>query len=245
MNELVIALMGSGEFDPWAAEVDRWLLDRSRTGDGRVLILPTASASEGDEVFEFWASKGLEHYDGMGVVAEVVPLKTREDAARPDFVGKLSEASVVFFSGGNPADLAATLRDTPFWRALLEALDRGLAYAGCSAGVACLGDNAPDSSVREFSDALWKPGLGMFANVILGPHWDALDSFLPGLTRFIIDSVPPGCRLFAIDEDTAAVGDGADWTVIGSGGAHIMLDGEWQHVPAGGVVTMPLTSAAP
>ncbi len=240
----MIALMGSGEFDPWAAEVDHWLLDRARTGDGRVLILPTASASEGDDVFEFWASKGLEHYGRMEVPAEVVPLKTREDAARPDFVGKLSDASVVFFSGGNPADLAATLRDTPFWRALLEALDHGLAYAGCSAGVACLGDDAPDSSVRDFSDALWKPGLGMFANVMLGPHWDALDSFVPGLTQFIIDSVPPGRRLFAIDENTAVVGDGAEWTVIGSGGAHIMLDGEWQHVLAGGVVTVQLTSAA-
>ena len=242
MNDLVIALMGSGEFDPWAEPVDRWLLAHSRTGDGRVLILPSASASEGDDVFDFWASKGLEHYRGMGVAAEVVPLKTREDAARPELVGKLAEASVVFFSGGNPADLSATLRDTPFWSQLVGAMARGIAYGGCSAGVACLGENAPDSSVRDFSNALWKPGLGLFQNVILGPHWDALDSFLPGLTQFIVDSVPPGCRLVAIDENTAVVGDGTSWSVMGSGNVHIMRDGDWQHVRAGDTIMVPLTS---
>ena len=37
------------------------------TGDGRVLILPTASAKEGDEVFDGWGSKGLEHFDSLGI----------------------------------------------------------------------------------------------------------------------------------------------------------------------------------
>ena len=47
------ALMGSGEFQPWSRDVDVWALDHV-TGDGRVLVLPTASAPEGDEVFSEW-----------------------------------------------------------------------------------------------------------------------------------------------------------------------------------------------
>jgi hypothetical protein len=35
------ALLGSGEFEPWSAAVDRWALGEAE-GDGRVLILPTA-----------------------------------------------------------------------------------------------------------------------------------------------------------------------------------------------------------
>ena len=46
-------LLGSGEFQPWSGEVDEWVLSRV-TGDGRVLVLPTASAPEGDEVFSRW-----------------------------------------------------------------------------------------------------------------------------------------------------------------------------------------------
>jgi len=62
--------MGSGEFEPWSAEMDRQVLDRAN-GDGRVLILPTASAKEGDEVFDGWAAKGLAHYSSLGIPAEV------------------------------------------------------------------------------------------------------------------------------------------------------------------------------
>jgi len=233
----VFALLGSGEFLPWSAEVDRWVLERA-SGDGRVLILPTASAKEGDEVFDGWASKGLAHYEAAGIPAEVVRLKTREDAARPDFVERVEAASVAYFSGGNPAFLSSTIRDTPFWTALRAAMDRGLAYVGCSAGVACLGDQAPDSDAREFGDDLWQPGLGVFPGVWFGPHWDALDSYVPGLTGFIVASVPAGRTLLAIDEDTAVVGDGDEWSVVGVSGAHVYRDGYWSHHVRGASFTL-------
>ena len=34
-NGLSFALLGSGEFEPWTEDVDRWLLDRA-TGNGTV-----------------------------------------------------------------------------------------------------------------------------------------------------------------------------------------------------------------
>jgi len=238
MTGRAFALMGSGEFDPWAEPVDRWLLEHSR--HGRALILPTASAPEGDDVFDMWAGKGIEHYRRMGAPAEVVPLKTREDAARPEFLAKLGDASAVFFSGGNPASLAEILADTPFWKTLLWEMDRGLGYGGCSAGVACLPDLAPDSGITGLDEAVWKPGLRLFTKVVFMPHWDALDSFLPGLTDFVIRSVPEGCSLFAIDENTAVVGDGSSWSVMGAGSAHTMLDGEWRHHPSGSSFALPL-----
>ena len=214
-------LLGSGEFEPWSADVDRALL-AGATGDGRVLILPAASAKEGDEVFDGWGSKGLAHFASLDVPAEVVPIKTREDAARDDLVAKVEGASVAYFSGGNPAFLASVLADTPFWDALLGAMGRGLAYIGCSAGVACLGDRAPDSDARRFADGFWEPGLGVFHHTWFGPHWDAVDRFVPGLSDFIVSSVPPGETLFAIDENTAAVGDGEEMVREGRGGrAHL------------------------
>ncbi|MCI4354661.1 MAG: Type 1 glutamine amidotransferase-like domain-containing protein, partial [Thermoplasmata archaeon] len=142
------ALLGSGEFEPWCAEVDRWLLDRAN-GDGRVLVIPTASAPESDEVFDGWVAKGLDHYASLGIPAEAVQLRTREDAEREDLAAMLEGASVAFFSGGNPAYLSATLRGTSFWAALRAAKARGLGYAGCSAGIACLGSLAPDSDAIE------------------------------------------------------------------------------------------------
>ena len=233
-------LLGSGEFEPWSADVDRRLL-ADATGDGRVLILPTASAKEGDTIFDGWGSMGLKHFDSIGIPAEVVPIKTREDAGRPGFVAKVTEASAVYFSGGNPAYLAATLSGTPLWAEVLRAQERGLVYIGCSAGVACLGDNAPDSDRERFADGFWEPGLGVFHGIWFGPHWDALEGYVPGLTDFIVSSVPRGDTLFAIDERTAAVGDGADWTVIGAAGVHVYRDGGWTHHTSGDTFTYDLS----
>jgi cyanophycinase-like exopeptidase len=232
--QLSIALLGSGEFEPWTAEVDRWLLGRA-TGDGSVLILPAASAPEGDAVFDRWADMGLGHYSRLGIPAQVVPLKTRSDAERPEVATRLSSASMAYFSGGNPAYLARILVGTPFWSELLVALGRGMAYAGCSAGISCLGELAVDSAVGDFtSQEIWKPGLRLFPRTQLAPHWDALNAFLPGLQRMVAASVPTEWRLLAVDERTAVAGDGSEWHVSGAAGAHLR-DGEgWRHVPAGG-----------
>jgi cyanophycinase len=235
------ALLGSGEFDPWAAEVDRWAISRNGSAQPRVLVLPTASAMEGEGVFEMWGSKGMAHYEGLSIQAEVVPLRSREDAFRQDLVDKLGEATMVFFSGGNPAYLASVLRDTPFWTGILESMDRGLVYGGCSAGVACLADMAPDSDAdpSEAGRDIWQPGLGLFHGVRFMPHWDALDSFQPGLQQLIVGFTPAGQVLVGIDEDTAIVGDGSAWSVIGASKARVYLDGDWQLHGTGDSFSLP------
>jgi cyanophycinase len=221
---LAMAFVGSGEFEPWGEPVDRWLLERARTGDGRVLILPTASAHEGDDVFDRWAQMGLDHYARLGIPSEVVSLKTRADAGDPEIVERLDHASLVYFSGGNPARLASVLAGTPFWGRLITLLGQGLAYAGCSAGVACLVDPAPDSDADPLGGDLWKPGLGLFADLMLMPHWDALDSYIEGFTGLVTRARPSGVTLIGIDEETAMVGDGSRWTVSGRGAIRVFDD---------------------
>lgn len=238
-----MALLGSGEFEPWTEELDRWLLERA-SGDGSVLILPLASAPEGDAVFDRWASMGLNHYRSLEIPAEVLPLKSREDAERAEFAARLDTASMAYFSGGNPAYLAGALAGSWFWAELQVALQRGLAYVGCSAGMSCLGEVAPDSTVRDFASAdLWKPGLGYFPKLILAPHWDALNRYVPGLRELFVTAVPPGYRLLAVDERTAVAGDGTNWRVTGSGSAYLLEDGSWQAFPSGEAFTATLRPA--
>jgi cyanophycinase len=234
-----MALLGAGEFDPWSEAVDRWALHRDRSGaanrgDGRVVILPTASAPEGEETFDGWAAKGLEHYGGLGIPADVLPLKTRQDARDGVLIERMRGASVVYFSGGNPYYLAQTLRETPFWRALVEELDRGTVYVGCSAGVAALTETTYDASVPDLRNGeVWKPGLGFARGVLFAPHWNTVDRWFPGATEYIAASVRPGDVLVAQDENTAMVGDGTKWSVVGEAGIHVKRDGVWTHHSAG------------
>jgi cyanophycinase len=227
MSGRVWALLGSAEFLPWAEEVDRWMLERARPGP--VLILPTASAPEGDEVFDGWGRMGVEHYARLGVEAEVLPVKRREDAERADLASRLDDAAAVFLSGGNPGSLAAALAGTRFWTSLEANLNRGLAYGGCSAGIAALGERA---AWRLHRNSFW-PGLGVFPGTNLAPHWDAVDAYIPGLAQALVANLGPPFRLVAVDELTAMVGDGRRWSVLGAGGVHVLEDGGWTDHGAG------------
>ncbi|HET9671388.1 MAG TPA: Type 1 glutamine amidotransferase-like domain-containing protein [Actinomycetota bacterium] len=220
------SLLGSGEFQPWSEAADRWLLERA-DGEGHVLILPTASAPEGDEVFERWATMGLEHFATLGVPAEVVPLKRRPDAEDPALVAMLDGASVVYFSGGNPAHLSRTLEDTAFWGRILERMVEGMGYAGCSAGVACLTETTFDSESSSFGD-MYTTGLGLIPRTVFAPHWDIVDSWIPGARDFIVGAVPEGYVFVGLDEDTAMLGDGSVWEVAGKSGIHVRRDDAWE-----------------
>ena len=232
------SLLGSGEFQPWSEAADRWLLGRA-AGDGSVLILPTASAPEGDEVFDRWASMGLEHFATLGVPAEVAPLKQRHDAEDPKVVELLDRASIAYFSGGNPAYLARTLEDTPFWGRILERLVEGMGYAGCSAGVACLTETTFDSDTQSFADVS-KPGLGLIPRTVFAPHWDIVESWIPGARDFILGSVPDGYVFVGLDEDTAMLGDGSFWEVAGKSGIHVRRGDGWELFRDGDRFELPL-----
>jgi cyanophycinase len=213
-------LFGSGEFLPWAEPVDRLLIERSSVAGDRVVILPLASAPEGDDVFDRWAAMGIEHYRRLGADPVVLPIKTREDAMRPEHVDALEGASLVYFSGGNPGYAARVLAASAFWAALSRKIDAGVSFGGCSAGAVMLGEMAPD--VQPNLTFEWVAGLRVLPNAFIGAHWNMLDTYRPGLRDDILGMIPPGAMVLGIDEDTAIVGDGAAFTVYGAAGAEII-----------------------
>jgi cyanophycinase len=219
------SLLGSGEFLPWSEQVDQRLVAEA-DGDGRVLIVPTASAPEGKDVFERWGSLGLAHFSRLDIPAEVLDLRTREDTDDPRLLARLDGASAVFFSGGNPAYLARTLADSDFLAAMLKQLDRGMAYAGCSAGVACLNEITFDSDTMDIGQ-IFKPGLALVPRTVFAPHWDIVDTWMPGASEFMVGSVPEGFTFVGMDEDTAMMGRGSSWEVIGKSGIHIKSENAW------------------
>ena len=242
----LFALFGSGEFLPWAADLDRALLERApggAPGARRVLIVPTASAPEGEETFGRWAAMGIEHYRGLGQVAEALPLRVRDDALRPDLVESVQAASVIFFSGGNPAYLVRCLKATPLWAAVERAVGAGCVLAGASAGISFLGARTFDPAAAfavapggQREPGLWVEGICMFPRAIFGPHWDAVDRWRPGATTAMLRAVPDGCSFLGVDEDTAAVGDGVHWQLWGRGTATVVRPGALPVVvaPTGG-----------
>jgi cyanophycinase len=213
--------LGSGEFESWSTEVETIAL-ADAVGDGSVAIMPTASAAEGDHVFERWGRMGLAHYRDDGVPAAVVPIKTPEDARRDELIAAVEAASMIYFSGGKPSRLAGVLRGSPLLAAIHRALDRGAVYAGCSAG-AMVASRVRDAGGRRGTS--WLFGLGLVPHVSFGVHWDRA-ARIPGAQWWMTSRVPDDTWFVGIDEKTAIFGDGVRWSVHGRGRVTLRGPGE-------------------
>jgi cyanophycinase len=225
-------LLGSGEFEPWAREVEEAALE----GRARVVaISPLASAPEGGAVFERWASMGVRHYQAMGVQVRVLPLKTRRDAERRDAGDALAEVGMVFFSGGDPRFLADSLRGTPFLGSLRRAIASGVVFAGCSAGAMVAGR---EPTHRPRVGGSWAAGLGLVPGGAFGVHWNRV-RFIPGMRPFVMSRAGEGW-FAGIDERTAILGDGRAWRVYGHASVHLRVDGASRTMRAGEAFETPL-----
>lgn len=231
-------LLGSGEFEPWSEEPERVALDGA---EPRVAILPTASAPEGDAVFERWGRMGLEHFRAMGWEADVVPVMTRADAERADLAAEVERAGLVYFSGGNPKHLGSTVEGSALWRALNAALDRGAVYAGCSAGAMVASQSRAQARERRIG-ASWTFGLGLVPHVSFGAHWDRMGK-IPGMRWWVTSRIPESSWFVGIDERTAILGDGERWTVFGRGGAMVVHRGSRSVFRAGETFETPERSS--
>lgn len=210
-----IALVGSGEFLPAMADVDASLLAATGRRRPRVVVLPTASWPDGEDVFRRWASMGVEHFTALGAEVEPVLVRDRFDADDAAHVQAIGEADLVYLSGGKPLHLTEAIVGSPVGAALIDAHRRGATLVGCSAGAMGLADRHFDFRRRRLVWPLrWRSGLGLVPGVSVIPHYDALPE--PVSALFVLQA-PHDATILGIDEDTALVGNDGAWQVQGGG----------------------------
>lgn len=205
-----VALVGSGEFLEVMVPVDAELLAGRPQ---RAVFLPTASAEEGPERVRYWTDLATAHYASMGVAPVPLEVLDREDADSSELASQLAGAGLVYLSGGNPGYLANTLAGTAVWQAILQAWRSGAALAGCSAGACALSRLADDfRRPGRYSGE----GLAVVPQLVVLPHFDRFEQWMPGLADRMMARTPPDATLIGIDEETALVADGDGFTVRGN-----------------------------
>jgi cyanophycinase len=173
--------------------------------DTRVVVVPTAAAREYPEMA---ARHGVQWFKQIGAQAEValvVDVRSANDSA---IVATIESATLIYLPGGDPVLLVETLRDSPAWRAIVKAHERGVAIGGASAGAMALGTRMWNPHTGGLMDSL-----GLISIVTL-PHFgaeriDRAQALRPQLDR--------ATRLFGIAERTSAIWDGSRWNVWGPG----------------------------
>jgi cyanophycinase-like exopeptidase len=228
-----VALVGSGEYLPVMTEIEGALLAGRAP---KYVQLATAAAPEGDESLARWHRLGKEQAERLGVEQVVVDVRTREDAESAELARLVEGAGLIYLSGGNPAYLADTLRQTRVWHAIVAEHEKGAAVAGCSAGAMALSDWAP--RVRSMrSDH--PTGLRLIPHVRVIPHFDKMLAWVPDMLRNALLGLPEGSVLLGIDEDTALVGGPHEWTVQGRQSVWVLGHGKRIEHKAGSTLITP------
>jgi len=215
-----VALVGAGEFLPPMAEFDRGLLDATGRQRPRVVVLPTASAPDGEHTFRVWGEMGVEHFTALGAEVEPVLVRTAEEGHDAAAIQAIGEADLIYLSGGHPRHLLTVLQASPLGAAIRSANERGAVIAGCSAGaMAIVGRTVefrflPKMKLPMPFPVRWPNGLALVDGIAVLPHYDAWPETFSAVVAL---QAPRDGVILGIDEDTAVVGCNDAWQVHGKG----------------------------
>jgi cyanophycinase len=192
-----LVLIGGGDKPP---EAMRRFVELAGGPDAPIVVFPTAS-EEADAAAYYADLFGREL--GCTRVA-VLDVKTRDDAARPDFAAATRGARGIFFGGGDQSRITRALLDTPVGAALAEAFARGAVVGGTSAGTACQTDpmitGEGDFTVIRAGAVETVRGLGLLPGVVVDQHFVARQRS-NRLLSVILEH--PALLGVGVDEDTA------------------------------------------
>jgi cyanophycinase len=230
MTEIgALALVGSGEYLPVMQDLESALIN-SGIANGkpnRFLQIPTAAGEESSERLQFWEMRGAEQARRIGTVQDFLPIFKREDAFNPEYISRVKDAALIYFSGGDPGYLANAIRETPLWEEIKKNWLAGASLAGCSAGAMALSSDIPNF-FRMKNEGI--PGLNVIPHLRPIPHYNKFFGWIPDSAAKIVMKAPEGTLIIGIDEDTALV-TGLDkgtslsentWRVYGEASVHIL-----------------------
>jgi cyanophycinase len=213
-----LALVGSGEYLIQMQEIETDLLHRgiSRGKSKRYIQIPTGAGQEGADRIEFWKERGAAQAKRIGAECKFLPILKREDAFNPQYIEAVTNAGLIYFSGGDPGYITEVFEGTPLWEKVKSEFFSGSSLAGCSAGAMAFG-----SKIVGIRKSHAQSGLGLIPEVEVIPHYDKFLGWVPDRIASIALRSDKGTYLLGIDEDTALVLTDT-WRVHGRSKVHVL-----------------------
>ena len=213
-----LALVGSGEYLIQMQEIETDLLHRgiSRGKSNTYVQIPTGAGQEGADRIEFWKERGAAQAKRIGAECRFLPILRREDAFNPQYIEEVTNAGLIYFSGGDPGYITEVFEGTPLWEKVKSEFFSGSSLAGCSAGAMAFG-----SKIVGIRKSHAQSGLGLTPEIEVIPHYDKFLGWVPDRIASIALRSDKGTYLLGIDEDTALVLTDT-WRVQGRSKVHVL-----------------------
>lgn len=218
-----IALVGSGEYLPAMAALEKSLIDDALAlGKKPTYIqIPTAAGRESEDRLDYWRELGKAQADKLGVEQIYLPIYDREGALNQEFAEQINDCALIYLSGGDPHHLAHCLRDTPVWHSIVSNWNAGSSLAGCSAGAMVLSAHVPNFRMLKREPT---PGLSLLPEIRVIPHFNKFFKWIPDSAATVLLHAPDDQIVLGIDELTALVKrpTQSTWKVHGQAKVHLL-----------------------
>ena len=221
-----IVPIGGAEDKDGVADILRKFLEVSGGKSSRIVIIPTASKLEdtGRRYEKLFRRLGADE-------AKSLPLETRADAAKGEWLDYIEKANGIFVTGGNQLRLTTILGGTPVAKAIRRANARGVAVGGTSAGAAILSEHmiayGEEGHTPHAGRVTLVPGFGLTNRIMIDQHFRQRDRLGRLLSALAYNPFAVGVGL---DEDTAAFIDHTKKLhVVGTGAITIVDASELSH----------------
>ncbi len=222
-----IGLVGGDEFRAPATAFDRLLLSLAPRFPAPVAILATAAAV--DENPYLAADRGVKHFEQLGAHAFAVNIHDAATANDGAIVEELRRADVVYFAGGSPSHLLASLKDSLAWSCLIDLAQKGVILAGSSAGAMVFGE-------RMHYRGQDVEGLGLVPGVAVMPHFERVSEERAAQVQA---SLSPGLTVLGIAGATGCVLQDGEWLVEGPGQVTVISQSGIESFVAGARFGLP------
>ncbi|AVT31672.1 cyanophycinase [Plantactinospora sp. BC1] len=241
-RERRLVIVGGGERagEPGSGILERFV-DMSGGDRARIAVIATASTEGGPleaEYGEIFQTLGVDDVRGLR-------LESREQANDGRVVELLTDATSVFFTGGDQWRIAALLGGTLVDSLLHARIEDGLVLGGTSAGAAMMSSTMVlgGDGVEVRTDSIRTgPGMEFLPRVLIDMHFaqrGRLNRLLSAVAQF------PHELGLGIDENTAIIVEGNRFEVVGAGSVTVIDAGPADdiRVPTGPDRRIALTGA--
>jgi cyanophycinase len=201
----------------------RRIVEEAGGVDARIEVITTASTipqEVGNNYLNAFGKVGCTNVD-------VMHIRNREDAAKPEFVDRIRKCNAVMFSGGNQMRLTANFGGTEFLKIIQQRYQKeSFTIAGTSAGAMAMSSTMiyeGNASHAHLKGAVKiTTGLGFIDDVIIDSHFEKRGRF-NRLAQAV--STNPSAIGIGLGEDTGMlITQGNRMEAIGSG-LVIIIDG--------------------